>query len=192
MHDFDTTKDYTREDAELLEKYLQTGDTAWFGALYTRYMPLVYGLCLKYLGRAEDAEDAVMQIFEELVQKIDRYQIKVFRTWLWSVARNHCLQKLRREKQSITVDFGDQFMETAAIVHLLNEGSNEEALSALEKCMEKLPEKQRESIRLFFIEKQSYADIAEATSYNIKGVKSYIQNGKRNLKSCIEQQGIRL
>lgn len=192
MLDFDTNKDYSREDAALLEDYIRTGDAAYFGTLYTRYMPLVYGLCLKYLGSAEEAEDAVMQIFEDLLPKIGKYQIKEFRTWLWSVARNHCLQNLRREKKRVRFDFSDNFMETASIVHLLSEGTDEEALAALEGCMEKLPEKQRETIRLFFIEKNSYADIAAATSYDIKGVKSYIQNGKRNLRSCIEQQGISL
>lgn len=192
MADFDPTKEYSREDAELLEKYLRTGDPSWFGTLYARYMPLVYGLCLKYLGNAEEAEDAVMQIFEELMPKVGRYEIKEFRTWLWSVARNHCLQKLRREKKAVKVDFGDRFMETAAVTHLLSEGTDEEALAALEKCMEKLPENQRETTRLFFLEKRSYAEIADATDYDIKGVKSYIQNGKRNLKTCIEKQGVRL
>ncbi len=192
MHNFDPTENYTREDADLLEQYLRTGDASAFGALYTRYMPLVYGLCLKYLGRAEEAEDAVMQIFEELLPKVGRYEIKEFRTWLWSVARNHCLQKLRREKRTVQVEFGDRFMETAPIVHLLSEGTDEETLRALERCIEKLPDAQRESIRLFFFEQKSYADIADATPYDIKGVKSYIQNGKRNLKSCIERQGVTL
>ena len=192
MHDFNPAKDHTREDADLLEQYLRTGDASAFGVLYTRYMPLVYGLCLKYLGSAEDAEDAVMQIFEELLPKVGRYEIKEFRTWLWSVARNHCLQKLRRDKRAVKVDFGDRFMETAPLVHLLSEGTDEETLAALERCIEKLPGAQRESIRLFFFEQRSYADIADATSYDIKGVKSYIQNGKRNLKGCIERQGVTL
>ncbi len=192
MHDFDPSEDHAREDAELLEQYLRTGDVSPFGTLYTRYMPLVYGVCLKYLRNAEEAEDAVMQIFEELLPRVGRYEIQVFRTWLWSVARNHCLQKLRREKRTRQVDFTDRIMETASLVHLLSEGSNEEALAALERCLEKLPEAQRESIRLFFLEQRSYADIAEATSYDLKGVKSYIQNGKRNLKTCIERQGIQL
>ncbi len=192
MRDPDPTEDTRLDDADLLEQYLRTGDASHFGVLYTRYMPLVYGLCLKYLGSAEDAEDAVMQIFEELLPKVGRYEIKEFRTWLWSVARNHCLQKLRREKRAVKVDFGDRFMETAPVVHLLSEGTDEEALAALEGCIEKLPEAQRESIRLFFFGRKSYADIADATPYDIKGVKSHIQNGKRNLKTCIERQGIRL
>jgi RNA polymerase sigma-70 factor (ECF subfamily) len=106
------------------------------------------------------------------------------------VARNHCLQKLRREKRSVRLENSERIMETAPLVHLLSEGTDEEALGALERCLEKLPEAQAVSIRLFFYEKQSYTDIADATAYGVKAVKSYIQNGKRNLKLCIERQGV--
>ncbi len=196
MMNFDTARDYSREDSELLSRFIETGDTVWFGELYTRYMPLVYGLCLKYLGNAEDAEDAVMQIFEELTPKLDNYRIKNFRTWLWSVARNHCLQILRREKQKVKVDFDERFMESPGLLHLLSEGGaegeDEAALAALERCMDKLPERQKETVAMFFMEKRSYAEIADTTLYDIKGVKSYIQNGKRNLKTCLERHGVSL
>lgn len=84
-------------DEELLARYNRTGDTKYFGELYNRYIPLLYGVCLKYLGNAEKAEDAVMQLFEELTEKIGRYEITLFRTWLYSVVKNHCFQLLRKE-----------------------------------------------------------------------------------------------
>ena len=192
MLDLHTDKAPAVEDDLLLAEFVETGDAAYFGELYSRYMPLVYGLCLKYLGNAADAEDAVMEIFEDLVSKIGAYRIKNFRTWLWSVARNHCLQRLRREKRVVRVDFEDRVMESAPLLHLLSEGTDETALAALEKCMGKLPERQKEAVTMFFMEKQSYADIAGATLGDVKGVKSYIQNGKRNLRLCLEKQGIRL
>ncbi len=192
MLDLHTDKNPYAADDLLLAEFVETGDAAYFGELYSRYMPLVYGLCLKYLGNAADAEDAVMELFEELVPKIGAYRIKNFRTWLWSVARNHCLQKLRREKRAVRVDFEDRVVESTPLLHLLSEGTDEAALAALEKCMGKLPERQKEAVTMFFMEKQSYADIAGATLGDIKGVKSYIQNGKRNLRLCLEKQGIRL
>ena len=189
---YDTGKDHSRDDDRLLAAFVETGDAAWFGELYGRYMPLVYGLCLKYLGNAADAEDAVMELFEELVPKIENYRIKNFRTWLWSVARNHCLQRLRREKRTVRVDFEDRIVESAPLLHLLSEGTDEAALTTLERCMGKLPERQREAVAMFFIEKRSYADIADATLGEVKGVKSYIQNGKRNLRLCLEKHGVEL
>jgi RNA polymerase sigma-70 factor (ECF subfamily) len=174
-------------DEELLAAYCKTSDPEYFGELYNRYIPLLYGLCLKYLQQEEKAEDAVMQLFEELFPKIASYEIKTFRTWIYSVAKNHCLQLLRKNDPEITVDFSTQFMEFADMLHLLNdEESDDERWKLLQSCLEKLPEKQQVAIRKFFYEEMSYADIVEATDYQLKNVKSYIQNGKRNLKICIE------
>ncbi len=192
MHDFDTGKQYSSDDDRLLGEFVLTGDVSVLGELYSRYIPLVYGLCLKYLGNAPDAEDAVMELFEELAAKIGNYRVRNFKTWLWSVARNHCLQKLRRQKRTIRTDFDDRVMESATFLHLLSEGENEAALAALGRCMDKLPERQRETVTMFFIEKRSYADIAEATLVEVKSVKSRIQNGKRNLRLCLEKQGVKL
>jgi RNA polymerase sigma-70 factor (ECF subfamily) len=186
-----TTSD--SNDEILLAQFIETGDATLLGKLYSQYMPFVYGLCLKYLNSAPDAEDAVMEIFEMIVQKISTQRVRNFRTWLWSVAKNHCLQRLRRQKRTIRTDFNDNVMEFAPLVHLLNDNEGDEtAISTLERCMEKLPERQREAVNLFFVEKQSYADIADTTLANAKAVKSHIQNGKRNLRICLEKNGVKL
>lgn len=118
-------------DEELLARYNRTGDTKYFGELYNRYIPLLYGVCLKYLGNAEKAEDAVMQLFEELTEKIGRYEITLFRTWLYSVVKNHCFQLLRKEEREIPVNFDADFMESADIVHLLSDDDED---SRLRRC----------------------------------------------------------
>jgi RNA polymerase sigma-70 factor (ECF subfamily) len=193
MLDFDTNIDYSESDDLLVAQFTHTGDAATLGELYSRYMPLVYGVCLRYLGSAPDAEDAVMEIFEELVVKIPGHRIRNFRTWLWSVARNHCLGRLRREKRAVRVDFEDRFMESPPFLHLLSEREGSEAaLGTLAGCMEKLPARQHEAVSMFFVEKRSYADIAEATLGEVKRVKSYIQNGKRNLRLCLEKHGVKI
>jgi RNA polymerase sigma-70 factor (ECF subfamily) len=181
------TKPVSETDEELLKRYRATNRTDYLGRLYDRYIPLVYGLCLKYMQREDDAQDAVMQLFEELISKVMQHDIRDFRTWLYSVARNHCLQILRSQANTIQVDLYPDFMESDETLHLFDDDEENERLPALQKCMEKLPETQQRSIRLFFMEERSYADIADVTGYSLKSVKSYIQNGKRNLKICIEQ-----
>jgi RNA polymerase sigma-70 factor (ECF subfamily) len=82
-------------------------------------------------------------------------------------------------------------MEYATILHLMEEGREngiDDKLDILNKYLEKLPKSQKVSIQKFFFEKMSYLDITEDTEYSPKSVKSYIQNGKRNLKNCIENQ----
>jgi RNA polymerase sigma-70 factor (ECF subfamily) len=162
----------------------------YFGELYNRYIPLIYGVCLKYFRDEDKAQDTVMQVFENLLPKISQYEIEVFRTWIYTVVKNQCLQTLRKETREIIVDFNSEIMESDEILHLLEDENDEERLDALKNCLEKLPEQQRTSIQCFFMEEMSYADITDRTHFTLNQVKSYIQNGKRNLKICIEKQNL--
>jgi len=172
-------------DDELLKQFIQTSRQELLGQLYARYVPLVYGLCLKYLGKIEDAEDAVSDIYEELVQKIHKYQVVNFKTWLYSVAKNHCFQVLRKEKNRFFEDIDTHVMESDEFEHLLNVSEDQEKENALNYCLTTLPDEQRQCVVHFFFEDFSYADIVEKTGFALNKVKSYIQNGKRNLKICI-------
>ncbi len=107
-------------DSELVRLYKETGESDYFGELYNRYIPLIYGLCLKYLQEEVKAQDAVMQLFEDLLPKLSRYEIREFRTWIYSVAKNHCFQLLRKENLEIATDFDQQFVETYDILHILD------------------------------------------------------------------------
>lgn len=167
---------------------MQSGQTEYFGELYNRYIPLLYGLCLKYLRDKDWAQDAVMQLFEDLLSKAGHYEIKTFRSWLYRVAKNHCLQILRKESKEISLDYTINSMESDEFLHLIGEDeSAEEQLKALHDCLEKLMEPQRTCIICFFMEEMSYLDITEQTGFTLNNVKSYIQNGKRNLKICIKK-----
>lgn len=127
-----------------------------------------------------------MEIFENLLTKVSNYEIKVFKTWLYSVVKNHCFHLLKENRREIVVDFDSNLMESDIVLTLLDETAGDDREAVLNKCLEKLPEPQKISVRKFFYEEMSYADIVEVTGYNMKSVKSYIQNGKRNLRICIE------
>ena len=175
----------SESDEELLSHFLKTSNQKYLGQLYSRYIPLVYGLCLKYLRQIEDAEDAVTNIYEELTQKISKYQIENFKTWLYSVAKNHCLQILRKEKNMFFEEITPQIMESDNFEHLLDVNEDKEKENALNYCLTMLSEEQRQCIVHFFFDDFSYADIVDKTGFVLNQVKSYIQNGKRNLKICI-------
>lgn len=178
-------KEYS--DEELLSLFKDTSKAEYFQQLYERYIPLIYGLCLKYLQNTEQSQDAVIDIFENLSQKIQGYEIKIFKNWLYSVVKNHCFHILKENKREIIVNFDSQLMEFEPILDLLSENANEDKEDALNKCLEQLPEPQRISVEKFFYEDKSYAEIVDETGFHLKSVKSYIQNGKRNLKICIEK-----
>ena len=177
--------DTQRSDDELLQQFAETADQEIFGQLYARYIPLIYGLCLKYLQQIEDAEDAVMNIYEDLSRKIHRYQIDTFKTWIYGTAKNYCLQILRKKSKNFFEEIDITVMESDEFEHLIDTDDDKEKEDALNYCLEKLPEEQRQCIVLFFFENYSYADIVEKKGYELNKVKSFIQNGKRNLRICV-------
>lgn len=178
-------------DAELVARYQDSGDLNVLGVLYERYVELVYGVCLKYFKDTGMAEDAVMNIFEELVVKAKKYEIKNFRPWLHVLTKNHCLMKLRKKK--IVVSFDPQLMQSDEIVHPnYGESSENGEEKALKGCIEKLPDEQKQCVTWFYLEEKSYKDIAKMTNLELGKVRSYIQNGRRNLKNCMEKAQLRM
>ncbi|QNL51184.1 sigma-70 family RNA polymerase sigma factor [Olivibacter sp. SDN3] len=177
-------------ESDLLLRYKSTGDLQLLGSLYEPYMPLVYGLCLRYLKDEAKSEDAVMQIFEQLIKKLSVHHVKNFKSWLYSLARNHCLMELRAsDKNSLSID-ENSFMENELIEHQeFEEDTLETKLTLMERCLAKLNKEQQQCVRLFYLDQKCYKDISIITGYDINKVKSYIQNGKRNLKLCMERNG---
>jgi len=174
-------------DKELTDRYKETGDMAVLGELYQRYMELVYGVCLKYYKEPETAKDSVMLIFEELVSKLKKHEVENFRPWLHQVAKNHCLMQLRTPKNMKTTEFKPELMQTEETVHLNGVLEKEENFKKLEFCLGTLTDEQRETIKLFYLEGKCYNDIVEITGHEWNQVRSFIQNGRRNLKNCMEK-----
>ncbi len=182
--------DKYRSDEELLQLYCKSGKLIYLTDLYKRYMPLVYGVALKYLKKPEDAQDAVMQLFENTVEKAKSTKIEVFKSWLYTCTRNYCLMELRKKTWNVSLNLDHSFMDFCEDLHLEFDGENEEREKAVRECMEELPEKQRICINHFFFDKLSYKEVEMRTGFSSKNVKSFIQNGKRNLKLCINRKGL--
>jgi len=177
-----------QSDTELVFAYRQSGDLKVLGELYQRYMELVYGVCLKYLKEPELAQDAVMQIFEELVSKLKKHEVENFRGWLHQVAKNYCLMQLRTPKNLKTVALPPLLMQNEEDVHLNGVMEKEENFQKLEKCIASLSDEQRTMIKLFYLEGKCYNEIVEITGLEWNHVRSSIQNGRRNLKLCMEKK----
>lgn len=177
------------DEASMLLEYRKTGNLEILGKLYDKYMPLVFGLCLKYFKDEEQSKDAVMEIFEELVKKLKIHEVSNFRSWLYTLARNHCLMTIRSSAKQDFLPIEDNFMDSDAFAHLDIDDALEGKLSIMEKCIQKLPIEQKVTISLFYLDQKCYKEVSDITGYDLNKVKSYIQNGKRNLKICIEKNG---
>ena len=180
-------------DEELVLLYKAGDNLEVLGELYSRYMDLVYGVCLKYFKEPESAKDAVMNIFEELVTKLKKYEVENFKGWLYRLACNHCLMKLRKDKTGLKKVDAD-VMQFSANEHpdTENEGIEKEMqFTMMQYCIEQLSGDQKEVIQLFYLKEKSYQQISNETKTDINKIRSYIQNGRRNLKICMEQEALK-
>lgn len=175
-------------DTELVNFYRTDGDLTTLSILYQRYMDLIYGVCLKYLKDPEASKDAVINIYEELISKLKQHEVSNFKSWLYTLSRNHCLMQLRREKGHGTVEIPEQFMQTEEMLHLEDVLQKEEQLTGMEKCLEQLSAEQKSCVTLFYLQGKCYNDIMEQMGIDWNKVRSNIQNGRRNLKLCMEEK----
>ena len=173
-------------DAELLAKAKLSNDQDYAADLYSRYIELIYGVCLKYFKDEERAKDAVMEIYEKLVKKIKTHNIENFNSWIYVVSKNHCFEILRKEKTKNQKKQDYEIMQSEENYHPYSEDEKEVQLTKLETCVEKLVEAQKICVTMFYLEKRSYKEIAEKLNKEWSSIRSLIQNGRRNLKNCME------
>ena len=184
-------KEYT-SDEELLKNYKQTGNKDVFADLFKKHVTVVYGTCLFYLQDKEEAQDATMQLFEKLLLDINNREIDNFKGWLSFVVRNHCISLIRKQKSQTKnaksyydFEYQEPNLEKEEAISRVGD---EQLLEQMKNSLPKLKQAQRVCVELFYLKNKSYQDIANETSYTLNEIKSYIQNGKRNLKLLIEEQ----
>jgi RNA polymerase sigma-70 factor (ECF subfamily) len=180
-------------DEELVALYQSTGDLSHLGQAFERYVELVYGVCLKYFKNSTLAEDAVMDIFETLAKKAKTHDIRQFRPWLYVMAKNHCLMQLR--KKDLTDSYDDMspasqaaVVQFAGVVHPIDEFEPDGQEQALNDCLKRLPPQQLQCVKDFYYGGKSYKQISEESGEELGRVRSNIQNGRRNLRICMENE----
>ncbi len=177
------------EDKELLDKYYSEGDNQWLGILLQRYTLLLLGVCMKYLKNEEDAKDSVQQIFLKAVTEVQKYRVGYFKSWLYMIAKNYCLMKIRDRQGKIPVELTDKMIfEEQEQDQKSKMIEKDNTLNLVEEGLKELNEEQKLCVTLFYLQKKSYNQIVDTTGFNLMQVKSFIQNGKRNLKLIVEKK----
>ncbi|UEG48692.1 sigma-70 family RNA polymerase sigma factor [Ferruginibacter lapsinanis] len=176
------------EDNQLLENFYSDKNNQWLGILLQRYTLLLLGVCMKYLKNEDEAKDAVQQVFLKAITELHKYKVDYFKSWLYTIAKNHCLMQLRSKgKYDIAInDDTITLTEEPELKLTLIEKDN--TLNAMEVALQQLSTEQQQCITLFYLQKKSYQEITDITNYSLLQVKSYIQNGKRNLRILLLQQ----
>ena len=173
-------------DQELLENFYTTHDAEWLGILLPRYTLLLLGVCIKYLKNEEEAKDCVQQIFLKVITELKKYKVEYFKSWLYMVAKNHCLMKIRDRHGKVPVELTERNMKGAEeLPDRQSVAQDEQAIEFMKEALAELSPEQRQCVTLFYLQKKSYQEISAETRFTMMQVKSYIQNGKRNLKLMI-------
>ncbi|HMH20983.1 MAG TPA: sigma-70 family RNA polymerase sigma factor [Puia sp.] len=176
-------------DQELLDRYYADRNNEWLGVLLQRYTLLLLGVCMKYMKNEEEAKDCVQQIFVKIITELPKYKVEFFKSWIYTIARNHCLMKLRdrhgREPLVLTDTMTAAWDEDPGKRQHLEK---DQLLDLMGQSLEELGNDQKSCVILFYLEKRSYQEIAGTTGYTLMQVKSHIQNGKRNLKLLMEKK----
>jgi len=180
-------------DKELLIGFKENADNTYIGELYNRYVHLVFGVCMKYLKNEDESKDAVMQVFEKLLHDLVRHEVENFKGWLYTLTKNHCLMLLRNDHMYV-INQADlkkdlsEIMENDSSLHQDNSMEKELQIRQLEEGITTLNKEQRTCVELFYLSDKSYQEVAEITGFDLNQVKSYIQNGKRNLKNYLQNK----
>lgn len=176
-------------DRQLLERFYADHDMQWLGVLLQRYTLLLLGVCMKYLKNEEEAKDSVQQIFLKTITELQKYRVEYFKSWIYMVAKNHCLMKLRNRYAKIPVELTEKLLSTPGVDAGLQAAvQNDRMMGLMEDALKELNHEQQQCVTLFYLQKQSYQQITGQTGYSMLQVKSYIQNGKRNLRLLIERK----
>lgn len=175
-------------DQELLARFYSDHNNEWLGILLQRYTLLLLGVCMKYLKNEEEAKDSVQQVFLKVIQELHKYKVEYFKSWLYMVAKNHCLMKLRDRQGKIPTELSTQPLAAPEEADKKKLEETDHTLDVMESALTELNSEQQQCVTLFYLQKKSYAQISEITGFTMMQVKSYIQNGKRNLKILIEKK----
>ena len=176
-------------DQELLDRFYADRNNDWIGLLLERYTLLLLGVCMKYLKNEDDAKDGVQQVFLKVIQELHKYKVEYFKSWIYMIAKNYCLMKLRDSQGKIPREINEQLLaapDEVADKQALTQ--NDLALDLMQESLTELNPEQQQCVTLFYLQKKSYQEISDHTGYSMLQVKSYIQNGKRNLKLIIERK----
>lgn len=166
--------------AELIQR-TREGDQEAFGVLFERYKNLVYRTAYLMLGEAEEAEDALQEIFLKVYRSLSSYQPTkgAFTTWLYRITTNYCLNRRRIKRFSfVPLEWAWQDNSRAAIAKQNDPGEDQDIHLALEGLSDKL----RAVIVLRYYGGLSYAEIGESLSIPIGTVKSRLDLGFRKLR----------
>jgi RNA polymerase sigma-70 factor (ECF subfamily) len=180
------------QDREAIGK-ARTGDAEAWGELYQRYAPAIFRFCRRALPTKEDAEDATMEIFMKLRDKLSQYdQTRSFSAWLYKVAANHCWDMLRRRKTRQDKETDD--LESVPLEHpdpsQLDQLIEQRTAEEVRKALDKLGSRARMALVMRYYSDMSYDEIADALGVRRAFVGVVLLRARHELRQALEKTAL--
>lgn len=191
---FNSSENSGLKDEELISKYRFSHDNSYLGELFLRYIPYVYGVSLGTLKNQREAEELTLTVYNKISSDLKRIEVKNFNTWLYQLVKNLCNIEVKKksavegESKNILIEeltHDDQGMYINATENTISEKID---TNSLRLAINTLNENQKICIDLFYIQNKSYQEVADSTGFSLNQVKTNIQNGKRLLKTYLENK----
>jgi RNA polymerase sigma-70 factor, ECF subfamily len=170
----------------------RAGDTQAWGDLYREYAPAIFRFCRRAMPTREDAEDATMEIFMKLREKLTQYDPgRSFPAWLYKVAANHCWDMLRRRKARHDKDMEDveelplETPEPNQLEKLIEERSGDE----VRKALNTLGTRARMALVMRYYSDMSYDEIADALGVRRPFVGVVLLRARHELRQALQGSG---
>lgn len=193
MSIFKTNDNSGLKDEELINKYRFSHDTSYLGELFLRYLPYVFGVALNQLKSQKEAEDLTMTVFNKISSDLKRIEVRDFSSWLYTLVKNLCSTEVKKKSapegesklilmEELSSDTNDVFINTTEEKNIKFDSNN------LRLAINTLNESQKICIDLFYMQNKSYQEVADISGFSINQVKTNIQNGKRLLKTYLDNK----
>jgi RNA polymerase sigma-70 factor, ECF subfamily len=172
---------HEQPDSEVIRQ-IQSGDESAFDELMGRYKRPVVSFIFRMLGNADDADDVAQEVFVRVYQKLDTYRPETrFSTWLFAMARNAAIDRLRWRKRHPTESMEAE-SSLPAVTGTAEEVESREIGTLIAAAVAELPEDQRTALILAEYQGMSHAEIAAVMRCSEKSVESRVYRAKQTLR----------
>lgn len=172
-------------ESEQIRSFQKSNDLNVLADIFSRHRENIFNCCMYYLKNARDSEDACVDIFLELREKIPRHEIHNFPGWLHRLTQNHCRKKLRGKSKIILSELLPSHEKVKSESEM---DHRDELFDLLPNAIDSLSDVQRWCIVLFYLHGKTYQEIESIKGYSFNQIKSAIQHGKKNLKKMLEDE----
>ncbi len=178
-------------DEDLMHAIAQ-GDELAFEALYDRYSSLLYGLCLRMLGKRSDAEALLTEVFFEVWEKADRYESYrgSLRTYLVMLTRSRAIDKSRSESSRRAAEEVAGKPVFSSTAHPLQAIIQEENRDIVRQAVNELTDLERQALFLAFFDGLSYRQVALQLDKPLGTMKSIIRRALHRLRQALRSSGV--